>query len=131
MSAYRPPFLFRLAVVVGAACLLLGVVGAGILMARGGAEQADMGALRYVRLTVKGAPPGARLAVEARWLEGEASVRERALPTLEPGVFTLPPLPREKTVLVDVLDERAEPPRILHTAEVPPDVSLDLEVAIP
>jgi hypothetical protein len=80
---------------------------------------------------VKGAPRGARLAVEARWLDGDVSVRERALPTEEPGVFTLPPLPRERMVLVDVLDERAEPPAILLTEEVPPHVTLDLTLEIP
>ena len=92
MSAQRPPLLLRLAVVVGAFTLLLGIAGVFLVVLRGDddASAAGPGLREHVR--VVGAAADASLDVEVHWEEGANLHVEAARRLASPGhVFLLPP----------------------------------------
>lgn len=109
-----PPFWFRLAVVAGGACLLLGTVGAiGVfLRADEPARAAGPGLLARVR--IEGAPRGTPLKVEATWNEADVQVTQGAR-RLEGSaeIWLLPPCPEGVEVIILVHDTSDDPPRLL------------------
>lgn len=118
MNPDRPPLLLRVAVVIGGAALLFGLVGLFLMLAENDAPTWGPG-LR-ARVQVHGAPRNAEVAVEARWHEGDVFV---TVPALRLGG-------KSSTFLLsdDVLDRRVE----LHawTAGDGPSLSAKREVVV-
>ena len=119
MTRERPPFVLRLAVVVGAATLLLGLVGVVLIILRGDdpASAAGRGLEAYVRVT--GFEADATLAVGVQW-ENDGMLHREGAHAVEddPGLFLLPRLPDDQAVTIEVLDTGAETPGRLAAREL-------------
>jgi len=109
MSRSRPPLLLRLAVVVGAFTLLLGLVGVVLLVLQGDDSASAAGPGLGERVRVVGAEEALGLTVQARWEEGDVLHRELARELSHAAhVYLLPPGLVGRDVVIEVLDDAGD-----------------------
>ncbi len=115
----RPPFILRLAVVVGGVSLLLGIVAAVSLVVQGEEPGPVAGPGMWARVRIEGAPPGVPLEVAVTWNEADATITQRAR-RLEGGsdVWILPPCPEGVLVTILVRNPSTSPPDVLGSERV-------------
>ena len=111
MSPDAPPLLFRISVVAGGAALVLGLVGAALIMLRGDGDESVRGPGLFPRVRLVGRPADLPVAVEAAWTEADQEYVAAGIPLPgSPDVWVLvPPIPDSRTVRVTVKDVSADP----------------------
>lgn len=132
MSRSHPPLLLRLAVVVGAASLLLGLVGVVWLVLRGDEIESSAGPGLGERVRIVGIADDVVPAVDVRWEDDRIVHVEPARPLASAAdAFLLPPGLAGRSVVVQVRDARTS--RLLVNREIVPvrgeEIRIEVEPA--
>lgn len=112
------PLLLRFAVVIGGVSLVLGLVGAVLLLIHDDEMDPAYGPGLGARLVVLGAPSSADLQVDLSWTEGGIHERSAAIRLGTANAsFLLPPAASDRSVLLEIRDRNADG-EVLHEEEL-------------
>ncbi|MFV1958733.1 MAG: hypothetical protein ACC662_04900 [Planctomycetota bacterium] len=129
MNSSSRSYALRLAVLAGGVVLLTGLVGFLLLVfGEGGARKA---APPMHRVRIEGQGAGRRIEVAIRFEENGRMRTVEARRTGEPGVWLLPPFPRNLAVTILVREAGSPAPRLLEVVELPTPPPEEFAVRVP